>query len=113
MMLTIEALNGLGADTASGLARCLNNEDFYLKMVRMCLEDDRYERLPKAIADGDLELAFEHAHALKGTLGNVSLTNLLAPVLEITEMTRARQQDGYDALIAQMQEEYAKLKALL
>ena len=112
-MLTMEALNAVGADTASGLARCMNNEAFYLKMVRMCLGDDRYEKLPEVIANGDIDQAFEYAHALKGTLGNVSLTNLLRPVEEITELARSKKTEGYDDLLAKMQEEYAKLKALL
>ena len=112
-MLTIAALNALGADTKTGLARCMDNEEFYLKMVRMCLEDDRYEKLPQAIQNGEIGQAFEYAHALKGTLGNVSLDNLLAPVAEITELARAEKTDGYDALLLKMQEEYDKLAALL
>ena len=112
-MLTMEALHAAGADTAAGLARCMNNEEFYLKMVRMCLEDDRYEKLAEVIANGDIDQAFEYAHALKGVLGNVSLTNLLEPVEEITELARGGETEGYDDLLAKMQEEYAGLKALL
>ena len=33
IMLTIEALRGLGADVEDGVRRCVNNEAFYLKMV--------------------------------------------------------------------------------
>lgn len=112
-MLTIDALNALGADTATGLARCLNNEEFYLKMVKMCLEDARFSQLSEAIAAGDIDQAFEHAHALKGTLGNVSLTNIETPVKEITEKARAKETDGYDELLAAMMAEYEKTKALL
>ena len=36
-MLTIDNLKELGMDTAGGVARCVNNEDFYLKMVGMAL----------------------------------------------------------------------------
>lgn len=112
-MLTIEALNAVGADTATGMARCMNNEAFYLKMVRMCLEDDRYEKLPEAVTNGEINQAFEYAHALKGMLGNVSLSNLLEPIEEITELARAEKTEGYDEALAKMQEEYAKLKVLL
>ena len=79
-MLTLQALQQTGADTESGMARCLNNEEFYLKMVRMAIQDGNFAALDAAVAAGDLEAAFERAHALKGILGNVSLTGLLAPV---------------------------------
>ena len=34
-MITIESLKAYGADVEEGLARCLNKEDFYLKMVNL------------------------------------------------------------------------------
>ena len=39
-MLTKEALDALGAETAEGIARCVNNEEFYLKLVKKVLEQD-------------------------------------------------------------------------
>ena len=42
-MITIEKLNAFGADTKSGLARCMNKEDFYLKLVGMALNEPRFE----------------------------------------------------------------------
>ncbi|MBQ9282309.1 MAG: hypothetical protein IJ207_08950 [Treponema sp.] len=43
--MTIEKLRQLGADVNTGLARCLNKEDFYLKMVNMALSDSKFEEL--------------------------------------------------------------------
>ena len=111
-MITIEKLNELGANTEEGLARCLGNEEFYLKLVNMVLADDSFERLEAAIEKGDLETAFDRAHALKGSVGNVSLTNVLAPIEEMTEDLRARKDIDYSEKIAKMKEELAKLRAL-
>ena len=33
--MTIDSLKAFGANTAEGLARCMNNEAFYLRMVGM------------------------------------------------------------------------------
>ncbi len=41
-MLTIESLKAFGANTEEGVARCINNEAFYLKMVGMVLNDANY-----------------------------------------------------------------------
>ncbi|MBR1780612.1 MAG: Hpt domain-containing protein [Oscillospiraceae bacterium] len=112
-MLTIAALNELGADTQSGLSRCLNNEAFYLRMVNLAVQDDGFERLRAALERGDLDEGFERAYALKGVLGNVSLTNLFTPVSEITEALRARTQMDYAPLLEQIFSELEKLRALV
>ena len=53
-MITIDALKALGANTDEGLARCMNNEAFYLRMVGMALADEGYEKLDEAVRRGDL-----------------------------------------------------------
>ena len=32
-MLTIDKLNAFGADTQTGLGRCMNNEAFYFRLI--------------------------------------------------------------------------------
>lgn len=111
-MLTVEALRSAGADVDSGISRCMGNEDFYIRLVNMALADDGYSALREAVEAHDLEKGFECAHALKGMLGNVSLTNVLDPVLEMTEALRAREDRDYSALLDKMDEEVEKLRAL-
>ena len=111
-MLTLDALREYGADVGEGLGRCMNNEAFYLRLVGMALEDKGFEMLHSAIDAGDLKAGFEAAHALKGMLGNVSLSNVLEPVLEMTEALRAGEERDYKPLLDKMDEELSKLKAL-
>ena len=73
-MLTVNKLKTFGADVESGLARCMNNEAFYLKMVNMAAEDAGFERLKAAVESKEIPRIFEAAHALKGMLGNLALT---------------------------------------
>ena len=112
-MLTIDELKALGADTAEGLTRCMNNEDFYLRMVKMALEDDGFEKLEEAIQKHDLDEAFERAHSLKGVLGNVSLTSLLKPIEEITEELRVRNDIDYSDYLDRMSEQLKQYRGLL
>lgn len=112
-MLTIETLKNIGADTDEGLQRCLNNEAFYLRLVKMAAEDQSFEQLRDAIEKGDLDEAFERAHALKGVLGNVSLTNVLEPIKEITEDLRARTEKDYTEILDKIFEEIGKVRALI
>ncbi|MBR1673228.1 MAG: Hpt domain-containing protein [Fretibacterium sp.] len=74
-MLTVDALRTFGAKVDEGLARCMNNDAFYLRLVKMAVEDDAsFDRLAQAVEAGDRHAAFEAAHDLKGVLGNLSLT---------------------------------------
>ena len=97
-MITIESLRAFGANVDAGLERCLNKEDFYLKMVNMALSDQRFTDLEPALAQKDYEKAFEMCHALKGTTGNVSLDPLYDAVCEMTELLRAKTDTDYSSL---------------
>ena len=87
-MLTVEKLNAYGANTAEGLARCFNKEDFYLRLVGMTLGDKNFDRLAGAVEAGDAKEAFEACHALKGSTGNLALTPIYEPVCALTERLR-------------------------
>ena len=108
-MLTIEKLRAWGADVDEAMARCLNNEAFYLRLVDKALQDPNFERLKDAIASGDLDKGFDAVHALKGVLANLALTPILVPVREITELLRSRTQTDYSLLLARIDEEKARL----
>ena len=112
-MLTIDNLKAAGANTEEGLARCLGKEDFYLRMARMAIEDDSYEKLAEAVRDGRLQEGFEKAHSLKGVLANVSLTSLAEPIAEITEELRANKDIDYSDLLGRIDAELTKYRALL
>ena len=111
-MLTIENLKELGADTEGGLARCINNEEFYLKMVNLSLQDANFEKLRSAIDGGDMDGAFEAAHALKGVLGNLALTPLYERTSEITELLRADKDADYQTLLDEILKQRDALAAL-
>ncbi|SCW62821.1 Hpt domain-containing protein [Lachnospiraceae bacterium C10] len=93
--MTIDNLKAYGADTDTGLSRCVGNEALYLKLVKMMIEDKNFALLENAIIEGDLNSAFEIAHALKGTTGNLALTPLYDEICEIVEPLR-RREDHYD-----------------
>ena len=112
-MLTLEALAQAGANINEGVERCMGNEEFYLKMVNLSLQDANFEKLRSAIDGGDMDGAFEAAHALKGIYGNLSLTPLYHPIQEMTELLRARTDTDYTALRNEILAQKKKLDALL
>ena len=112
-MLTIEQLEEFGVNTKEGLNRCMNKEAFYFKMLKMGLANDSFEKLEKALAAGNLEEAFESAHALKGVLGNLALTPIYTPLAEMTEMLRAKRDADYVKIYQPILELRNKLLALV
>ena len=107
-MLSVEALKEFGANTEEGLGRCFNNEAFYLKLVGMGLADANFDRLKAALEAQDAEAAFEAAHALKGSIGNLALTPIYTPVCALTEKLRGRHGpvdtgDLLDEVLAQLE----------
>lgn len=110
-MLNKETLQAFGADVTSGLARCVNNEALYFRLVRMSLEDPSFDKLRQAAEAGDVPAAFSAAHSLKGSLSNLSLTPLAQPAIALTELLRAGNAPD-EALMEQLFMQRDRLKAL-
>ena len=111
-MLTMEGLKKYGADTDAGMTRCMNNEQFYFRLIGMALNSDGYQLLEEAIKKGDLTAAFETAHALKGVLSNLSLDPMLKPVAEMTELLRSRIQTDYSPYLSELLAQKEALRQL-
>ena len=97
--MTIDDLIAFGADTQEGLKRCLNKEDFYLRMVKKVPGDANFQKLYDSLAAGDLAGAFDASHAIKGVTGNLALSPIFIPAAELTELLRARTQTDYAPLV--------------
>ena len=110
--MNIADLTAYGANVDEGLARCMGNEEFYVRMVGIARADGNFEALEDALKANDLDAAFEAAHALKGSLGNLALTPVYEPVIEITELLRDRTEMDYAQLAAAIAEQRDKLRAL-
>ena len=111
-MITIEKLKEFGANIEEGLGRCYGNETLYLRLVKMIPGEANFDKLKDALEQGDLDSAFEAAHALKGVLGNLSLTPMFEQCSEITELLRARTEMDYTPLLNKLLEQRDTLSAL-
>jgi hypothetical protein len=108
--MTIEKLRELGANVDEGLARCMNDEGFYLMLVPDALGRARYEDIDNRIRSNDLKGAFEAAHAMKGVLANLAITPLAEVVSELTELLRSGAEVDYTLLLDRMWEVYGRFE---
>ena len=111
-MLTVDALRAWGANVDEGLQRCLGNETFYLNLVQRTMQDPSFGKLSEAVSAGDLDRAFDAAHALKGVTANLALTPLCEPVQEITELLRSKTPADYAPLLGEIEARRERLMAL-
>ncbi|MCR5179369.1 MAG: Hpt domain-containing protein [Lachnospiraceae bacterium] len=111
-MLTIESLKEFGADTVSGLQRCMGNEALYLRLAGSVAKEPGFDKLKEAIDAGDRSAAFDAAHSLKGVLGNLSITPLYNKAAEISDALKAGEDRDYAALVGELtalKDKYAAL----
>ena len=101
-MITIDRLKEFGANVDEGLGRCMGSEALYLKLVGSVSEEQNFEKLSTSIEAKDFDAAFEAAHALKGVLGNLSITPLFDKVNEMTELLRARTDMDYTEMLSEI-----------
>lgn len=101
-MLTIEKLKTLGADTDTGLERCMGSEMLYLRLASMLKDEKSFGKLRDTLEAGDLDGAFEAAHSLKGVIGNLSFTRMFVIASELTEHLRAREAMDYSSYLEEL-----------
>ena len=111
-MLTIDGLREYGANVEEGISRCINSESLYLNLVTMARDEKNFAVLDNAINEGDLNRAFEAAHALKGVLGNLSLTPMYDKAVEITELLRRKEEADYRKLVDELLESKTEFEKL-
>ena len=112
-MATIEDLRAFGANVDEGVQRCVNNADFYLKMVKKAADDTSFEDLEAAVNEKNLDQAFELAHALKGALANLALTPLHEPVSQMVEQLRNRTDMDYSPYLETIRVKKDELRNLM
>ena len=78
-----------GIDVDDALARLMQNEGLFLRLLRAFLQDGNFARLQEALAKGDVSGAFTAAHTLKGVALNLGLGSLAHASSQMTEALRA------------------------
>lgn len=85
----IKILEDAGIRWTETLPKLLGNEQIYIKYLKRLLTNDYYERLLLMLEAGECDVAFELAHTLRGTVGNLGIEPMHACLVEMTEELRA------------------------
>jgi hypothetical protein len=110
--MTLDDLRAYGANVDEGLGRCMGKEAIYLRLVGKMQADKGFDALVDALERNNLDAAFDAAHGLKGSSGNLALTPIFEPMCQITELLRNRTQTDYAPLMDQIRQAWEQLLAL-
>lgn len=106
-------LTQYGADIDGILERFMGDTELYQSCFRQFVEDDSFAQLRRAVEAADSKRAFEAAHTLKGTAGNMGLTPIYQLLCETVEELRAGRYDGIPELQVRIDDEQTLLKTLV
>lgn len=84
----------------------LASEDRIKRFLSMFPKDSTFNELCKAMEEENYELAFRSAHTLKGLCLNLGIERLRRSADAITEALRGNQNNGADALLPQVIQDY-------
>lgn len=86
-----EKLQSIGINTVEALERFMNDEDFYLKMLKKFEKTVEDTPVLEYFESGETEKALKNAHTLKGVTGNFSMTALYEGYAEVVDLLRKEQ----------------------
>ena len=104
----LSKLENWGCDISGAMRRFLDDEELYINCLSTMLADESFAALGASIETKDGKKAFDAAHSLKGTLGNMGLTPMYEIIIQIVEPLRDGKLDGiaekYEVLMAKKAE---------
>lgn len=98
-----------GIDVADVIDRFMNSEALVEKFLKKFISDDNYDKLSKALLEGDAKGAFTAAHTLKGVCGNLGMRDLYVTVSEQTELLRAEDLQNAKEMMPEVTRKYEKI----
>lgn len=88
-MSLLEELAENGADINDGLARMMNNQALYERLLKKLPDSIAEQEVLSFIDSGDIETATKNAHTIKGVTGNLSISPLYKNYTEIVNLLRS------------------------
>jgi len=81
-------LEELGVDVEKGIKAHMGNEAMFLRILKLVIMDEKFEELFEHEEAAEAMPIFELSHSLKGTVGNVGLSEIDRLITDICETTR-------------------------
>lgn len=103
-------LEECGIDVERGIKSHMGNEAMFVKFLRLVVMDSKFDDLYRSIGKNDAGEIFEISHSLKGTVGNVGLSEIDTLITGICETTRRGSLEGVIEKVNRVKEMHEEIK---
>lgn len=97
-------LEDANIEWTSTLPKLLGKEDIYIKYLKRLLSNKYFDELTTALGCNNCAEAFELAHTLRGTVGNLGVRRMYDCIAEMTEDLRTGDIDVAKLRLAELTE---------
>lgn len=104
-------LEGIGVNIPEVMSRLMDNEDFFLRLLKKFIADKSFSNLEDALKENRFEDAFNASHTLKGVAANLGLGAISDTVVPLTELLRNPPYDrpAIEAMFPKLKEDYSRV----
>lgn len=100
-------------DTAHGLTVCMEKEDFYLRMIKLYIDDNKQKELSEDYAKEDYKQYRIHAHGLKNVSNTIGATRLSQKFLALEQALHDEENPDIGYILSHHEQVYQEYIELL
>lgn len=106
-------LSKAGISANEGIKRFGGNAEKYEELLNQFPDDIHFKAMCDAIAEKNVQKAFNEAHALKGISGNLSMKRFYEDLFPLVEELRGGSLENADTLLQKVKQDYDDALAAL
>lgn len=106
-------LENSGFDIKNTLSRLCGNKALYFKLLNMFLKDSTFQKMCDDYDNGDMVSFSADVHTLKGTAGNLGMTDLAADCSELLSLLRSNTTSDVETVYKKLRNDYNFVIAVL
>jgi HPt (histidine-containing phosphotransfer) domain-containing protein len=109
----LSELEAMGNDISGAISRMMDNQTLVNKFLIGFPDESRVKNIKKAAAAGDYKSLEEAVHKIKGTAGNLGLTELYKVAAVFTDDVRKKRDRTFPEHTVNLEAEYDKVVAVI
>ncbi|MGF6375437.1 HPt (histidine-containing phosphotransfer) domain-containing protein [Clostridiales Family XIII bacterium PM5-7] len=113
MVEMLANLEKAGNDVVVAKERLMNNEELYVKCLKLFMVDENHANLKTAMAEANYQNAFSASHALKGTSGNLGLSDYYHYVSLLSDGLKNNDTSNAETYYEEIERAYKELETII
>lgn len=112
-MILEEVVKELDIDLEPALDRVVNNRSLYIHLLKVFIDDGYMKPARLAMTNRDFDAILVNVHSMKGSAASLGLIEMSEVCYHLVTAIRQQEYERTEELFAKVEEEYARVKAVL